>query len=124
MNGENAMKWWDELEKDARIEMEKKHGIYTTEADVEMMYKYEFANTNEPTFTEERDKMIKMVDTLMTEYGKFIELTSSANWRTSGHHCTELRMMKKDLESFSEASERDKEWIQGEKENQKQSYGR
>ena len=54
MNGEyeNAMKWWDELEKDARIEMEKKHGIYghdisTTEADVEMMYKYEFANTNE-----------------------------------------------------------------------------
>jgi hypothetical protein len=49
----------------------------------------------------------------MEEYEKFTKTVSPKNWRTTGHHFTELRKMKDDIVNFSELTEKEKEneWV-------------
>ena len=72
-----------------------------------------YNESNSFSFSDEKDKMINMINSLMEEYEKFTKTVSPKNWRTTGHHFTELRKMKGDLVNFSELTEKEKEneWV-------------
>ena len=48
-------------------------------------------------FSDEKYKIISIINSLMEEYGAFTKTVSPKNWRTTGHHFTELRKMKDDI---------------------------
>lgn len=72
-----------------------------------------YNESNSFSFSDEKDKVINMINSLMEEYEKFTKTVSPKNWRTTGHHFTELRKMKEDIVNFSELTEKEKEneWI-------------
>lgn len=72
-----------------------------------------FNESNSFSFSYEKDKMIDIINSFMEEYEKFTKTVSSKNWRTTGHHFTELRKMKEDIVNFSELTEKEKEneWV-------------
>ena len=72
-----------------------------------------YNESNSFSFSDEKDKMINMINSFMQEYEKFIKTVSPKNWRTTGHHFTELRKMKDDIVNFSELTEKEKEneWV-------------
>lgn len=72
-----------------------------------------YNESNSFSFSDEKDKVIDMINSFMEEYEKFTKTVSPKNWRTSGHHFTELRKMKDDIVNFSELTEKEKEneWV-------------
>jgi hypothetical protein len=72
-----------------------------------------YNESNSFSFSDEKDKVINMINSLMEEYEKFTKTVSPENWRTTGHHFTELRKMKEDIVNFSELTEKEKEneWV-------------
>ena len=72
-----------------------------------------YNESNSFSFSDEKDKVIDMINSFMEEYEKFTKTVSPKNWRTTGHHFTELRKMKDDIENFSELTEKEKEneWV-------------
>lgn len=72
-----------------------------------------YNESNSFSFSDEKDKMINMINSFMEKYEKFIKTVSPKNWRTTGHHFTELRNMKDDIVNFSELTEKEKEneWV-------------
>jgi hypothetical protein len=72
-----------------------------------------YNESNSFSFSDEKDKMIDMINSFMEEYEKFTKTVSPKNWRTTGHHFTELRKMKDDIVNFSELTEKEKEneWV-------------
>ena len=72
-----------------------------------------YNESNSFSFSDEKEKVINMINSLMEEYEKFTKTVSPKNWRTTGHHFTELRKMKEDIVNFSELTEKEKEneWI-------------
>jgi predicted esterase YcpF (UPF0227 family) len=72
-----------------------------------------YNESNSFSFSDEKDKVLDMINSLMEEYEKFTKTVSPKNWRTTGHHFTELRKMKEDIVNFSELTEKEKEneWV-------------
>jgi len=72
-----------------------------------------YNENNSFSFSDEKDKVIDMINLFMEEYEKFTKTVSPKNWRTTGHHFTELRKMKEDIVNFSELTEKEKEneWV-------------
>jgi hypothetical protein len=72
-----------------------------------------YNESNSFSFSDEKDKVLNMINSLMEEYEKFTKTVSPKNWRTTGHHFTELRKMKDDIVNFSELTEKEKEneWV-------------
>lgn len=72
-----------------------------------------YNESNSFSFSDEKDKVINMINSLMEEYEKFTKTVSPKNWRTTGRHFTELRKMKEDIVNFSELTEKEKEneWV-------------
>jgi hypothetical protein len=72
-----------------------------------------YNESNSFSFSDEKDKVLDMINSLMEEYEKFTKTVSPKNWRTTGHHFTELRKMKDDIVNFSELTEKEKEneWV-------------
>lgn len=63
------------------------------------------------SFSDNKDKVIEMINSLMKEYDLFTKKVSSKNWRSTGNHFTELRKMKDDIVNFSEITDNEKEWV-------------
>lgn len=65
--------------------------------------------------------MLNKIDSLIREYEDKLWIApdnltnevSPNNWRTTGHHLSELRKMKEDIVRFKEISEQEKEidWV-------------
>lgn len=57
--------------------------------------------------------VLNKIDSLIKEYEEFTNEVSPGNWRSTGHHLTELRKMKEDILRFKEISEDEKEidWV-------------
>jgi predicted esterase YcpF (UPF0227 family) len=72
-----------------------------------------YNESNSFSFSDEKDRVLDMINSLMEEYEKFTKTVSAKNWRTTGHHFTELRKMKDDIVNFSELTEKEKEneWV-------------
>jgi len=47
-----------------------------------------------------KDEMDQKVVDFMKSYDTFTRLTSPKNWRTSGHHFSELRKLKDEIKEF------------------------
>lgn len=61
------------------------------------------------SFSEKKTNIVDMINKLMEEYEIFTKTVSPKNWRTTGHHFTELRKMKEDISFFSEITNKDDE---------------
>lgn len=70
-------------------------------------------NESASSFSDQKESLINMIDSLMQEYDTFSKSVSPKHWRTTGSHFTELRKMKSDLSNFSELTEKEKEneWV-------------
>jgi hypothetical protein len=68
---------------------------------------------NEEEFDGKREEFINKLDEFAREYNKFITIVSPSNWRTTGHHLTELRKMKDDIKNFKPLTNKDLEndWV-------------
>lgn len=71
---------------------------------------------NSLEFSNRMNAVIDKIDSLIEEYEKFTKTVSPKNWRTTGHHYTELRKMKEDIGYFLELTEKEKEneWVRKE----------
>ena len=60
-----------------------------------------------------RKGVLNKIDSLIREYEDLTNEVSPNNWRTTGHHLSELRKMKEDIVRFKEISEQEKEidWV-------------
>jgi predicted esterase YcpF (UPF0227 family) len=65
-------------------------------------------NSDSFSFSDEKDEVLNLINSFMEEYEKFTKTVSPKNWRTTGHHFTELRKMKDDIVNFSELSKKKK----------------
>lgn len=72
-----------------------------------------YNKNNAFSFSDEKDKVVNMINSFIEEYEKFTKTVSPKNWRITGHHFTELRKMKDDIVNFSELTKKEKEneWV-------------
>ncbi len=60
-------------------------------------------------FASQKAKVLDKVDELMDAYDDLTVLVSPKHWRTTGSNFTEMKKIKEDVKTFSEATEKDKE---------------
>lgn len=63
------------------------------------------------SFSDRKEKIIKMVDDLMGEYDEFTKMVSPKHWRITGSHFCELRKIKEELPNFSNITKKELENI-------------
>lgn len=61
------------------------------------------------SFSDEKDNILNKLELFTKEYEEFTKKVSPKNWRSTGHHFTELRNIKDDISKFSEITDKDKE---------------
>jgi hypothetical protein len=62
-------------------------------------------------FNKEKLLMINEVNDLMIKYDEFTKKVSSEDWRLTGTHYTNLRIMKEDINTFKPITQRDIDWL-------------
>ncbi len=60
-----------------------------------------------------KKEVLILIDKLYEAYSDFINDVSPKNWRITGHHLTELSVMKEDIGRFSEITKEESEidWV-------------
>lgn len=64
-----------------------------------MNKKFEAFDISEEDFAISKRSVLMLLDELIEEYSDFTNDVSPKNWRTTGHHITELKKMKDDIEN-------------------------
>ncbi|HLO91534.1 MAG TPA: hypothetical protein VK172_10260 [Lentimicrobium sp.] len=56
-------------------------------------------------FEERKAKILKDVENLLDDYDAFTKSVSPKHWRTTGHHCAELRKIKDEIPELTQITE-------------------
>jgi hypothetical protein len=64
-------------------------------------------------FNVKKEELIQMLRSFYEFYYNFTKEVSPKNWRTTGHHLTQLRNMKEDIEKLESITPKDleNEWV-------------
>lgn len=79
-----------------------------------MNKKFEAFDVSEDDFSISKRSVLMLLDQLIEEYSDFTNDVSPKNWRTTGHHITELKNMKSEIEeklSPITVEEKEIEWV-------------
>ena len=75
--------------------------------------KFNESTTELSFFEEEKEQLVNTIQELLNLYEDFSKTVAPRHWRSTGHHFTELKQMKEDIEEFQEITKEDKEndWV-------------
>lgn len=70
-------------------------------------------NESKSTFLDDKENILNIIDSLISEYDKFTKTVGPKHWRTTGSNFVELKKIKKDIKGFTEISDKDKDsdWV-------------